>query len=86
MTDNPIKGAIMYAIVETSQFSVTAEGIAHKPTGAKFLPYAGERYTGKFCLGQSGNVLENGDEYRENEVREMMFDLWVQFNSESVEQ
>jgi len=69
MTDNPIKGAIMYAIVETSQFSVTAEGIAHKPTGAKFLPYAGERYTGKFCLGQSGNVLENGDEYRENEVR-----------------
>jgi hypothetical protein len=32
------------------------------------------------------NVLENEDEYRENEVREMMFDLWVQFNSESVEQ
>jgi hypothetical protein len=86
MTDNPIKGAIMYAIVRTSQFSMTAEGITHKPTGAGFLPYAGERYKGKFCLGQLDNLLENGDEYRENEVREMMFDLWVQFNFESVEQ
>ena len=82
MTDNPIKGAIMYTAVRTSQFSMAAEGITHKPTGARVLPYAGERYTGKFCLGQLGNVLENGDEYRENEVREMMFDLWVQFNSE----
>ena len=68
--------------VRSDQFVATAEGITHKPTGATFTPYAGERYVvSRLYRGQLGNVLDNGDDFRDDEVREMMFDLWAKYHA-----
>ena len=69
--------------IRSDQFVATAEGITHKPTGATFTPYAGERYVGRFYRGQLGNVLDNGDDFCDDEVREMMFDLWAKYHAEA---
>jgi hypothetical protein len=65
--------------VRPDQFIVTAEGITHRPTGATYSPYAGSPFSGNFYYGQLGNVLDTGEDYREDEVREMMMEVWAKY-------
>ena len=65
--------------VQRDQFEVSPKGITHKPTGATYTPHAGAPYSGNMNLGQLGNVLTNGEDYRTLEVQTMMEQLWAEY-------
>jgi hypothetical protein len=50
--------------VQRDQFEVSPKGITHKPTGARYTPHPGAPHSGSMNLGQLGNVLTNGEDYR----------------------
>jgi hypothetical protein len=57
--------------VQRDQFEVSPKGITHKPTGAMYTPHRGAPYSENMNLGQLGNVLPNGKDYRPHEVQMM---------------
>ena len=57
--------------VQRDQFEVSLKGITNKPTGATYIPHPGAPYSGNMNLGQLGNVLPNGKDYRPHEVQMM---------------
>lgn len=65
--------------VTRDQFALNPESITHVPTGATFTPYPGNPHSGNMRLGQLGNKLENGDDYRPDRVQEMMQQLWAEY-------
>jgi hypothetical protein len=65
--------------VRSDQFEISPEGITHTPTGASFTPYPGEPRSGHMNEGQLGNVLPNGEDYRPDQVHEMMRQLWAEY-------
>ena len=65
----------MSTVARRDQFVATADGITHKPTGAAFMPYAGERYFGSFYSGQLGNLLINGDQAKPPAVSRQGFNM-----------
>jgi hypothetical protein len=65
--------------VQRGQFEASPKGIIHKPTGATYTPHAGAPYSGNMNVGQLGNVLPNGEDYRRDEVQMMMEQLWAEY-------
>jgi hypothetical protein len=71
--------------VDLNQFEISAKGITHKPTGASYTAHPGSPYSGIMNDGQLGNVLKNGEDYRPDEVKEMMQRLWAEFVAKNPE-
>jgi hypothetical protein len=69
----------MSSPVRRDQFEVSPKGITHKTTGATYTPHPGAPYSGTMILSQFGNVLPNGEDYRPNEVKAMMEQLWADY-------
>lgn len=65
------------ARVTPDQFEISDAGIEHKPTGYKFTPHPGNPLSGNAWQAQLGNKLASGDDYRPDEVKAMMQDLWA---------
>jgi hypothetical protein len=66
--------------VTEDQFEIDDQGIKHIPTGAHFVPYAGNpRGGGNMRLGNLGNRLADGRDFRPEEVQSMMQRLWEAF-------
>ena len=63
--------------VTPDQFEISDQGITHKPMGCTFTPYPGQPQSGNMRLGQLGNKLPSGDDYRPDEVQAMMKDPWA---------
>ena len=61
------------------QFEVTDKGVTHKPTGCTFTPYRSGARTGNMTLGQLGNKLAFGEQFRPSEVQAMMLQLWENY-------
>ena len=66
-------------LVRRDQFNITPQGIVHKPTDAAFSPYPGDPYSGTTRLGQLGNKHPNGNGFRSEDVRRMMWELWTEY-------
>jgi hypothetical protein len=65
--------------VQRDQFEVWPKGITHKPTGSTYTPHPGAPYSGLMKLGQLGNVLMSGEDYRPLEAQTMMQQLWAEY-------
>jgi hypothetical protein len=63
--------------VTADQFQITDEGITHKPTGFAFTHHPGSPLSGTARLGQLGNKLASGEDYRPDQVKAMANDLWA---------
>jgi hypothetical protein len=70
---------MLSTLIRRDQFNITPQGIVHKPTEAAFTPHAGDPYSGIVRLGQLGNQLPNGEEYRAEDVQRMMEELWAEY-------
>jgi hypothetical protein len=68
MTSTPVK---------PDQFEITEKGITHKPTGCTFTPYPGNPTLGNVLDGQLGSKLQSGEDYRPEDVKTMMRQLWA---------
>jgi hypothetical protein len=66
-------------LVRRDQFNITPEGIVHKPTDAAFTPNPGDPHAGTFRLGQLNNTNANGSDYRPEDVKRMMHELWAEY-------
>ena len=66
-------------LVSRDQFSVTPEGIKHKPTGASFAPDIGNPLTGSIRAGQLEGQPQTGDLYDPETVKRMMRELWAEY-------
>jgi len=65
------------SLVLPEQFEIDENGITHKPTGWKFIPYPGDPINGTVIEGAVGNRLETGEDFRSDDVREMAIRLWL---------
>ena len=74
-----LNGARMSTPVRRDQFKISPSGITHTPTGAAYAPHPGAPHSGNMNLGQLGNVLANGEDYRPDEVQAMMEQLWADY-------
>jgi hypothetical protein len=72
-------------LVRRDHFSITPQGITHKPTGATFIPHSGSPLSGKLLMGQLGNRLPNGDDYRPDDVKRMIQQLWAEYVAANAE-
>jgi hypothetical protein len=65
-------------LVRRDQFSITPQGIVHKPTDAAFTPHPGDPYSGISRLGQLTNV-QRDRYFRPDDVQRMMRELWAEY-------
>jgi hypothetical protein len=65
--------------VTREQFVVTAEGVTHLPTGAKFTPHPDSPGSGNMHLGQLGSRSKSGEYHRPEQVQAMMRRLWAEY-------
>lgn len=65
--------------VSEEQFEINKDGITHTPTGANFTPHPGSPHSGTANWANLGNVLPTGEDYRPDEVRKMMEQLWAKY-------
>ena len=63
--------------VTKDQFEINDQGIKHVPTGAHFVAYPGSPLSGNIHLSNLGNRLKDGRDFRPDEVRAMMNELWA---------
>ena len=66
-------------LVRRDQFSISPQGIVHKPTDAAFTPDPGDPYSGIHRMGQLGSETSNGSEFRSDDVLRMMRELWAEY-------
>jgi hypothetical protein len=66
-------------LVRRDQFSITPQGIIHRPTDAGFTPYPGDPFSGITRMGQLGNKNPNGSGFRSEDVQRIMRELWVDY-------
>jgi hypothetical protein len=66
-------------LVRRDQFSITPQGIVHRPTDAAFTPNPGDPYSGIERLGQLRNKRPNGSGFRTQDVQRMMRELWAEY-------
>jgi len=57
--------------VTREQFEILTDAVVHTPTGARFSAYPGRPEISQENLGRAGDRLENGDDYRPEDVRAM---------------
>lgn len=62
--------------VKRDQFKVSDAGIEHMPTGYGFTPHPGSPTSGTVRVGNHGNKLKTGEDYRPHEVEAMMDEMW----------
>ena len=55
--------------VTRTQFEILDDHVVHTPTGARFFAYSGSPAISYENLGRAGDRLENGDDYRPEDVR-----------------
>ena len=72
-------GRGMFTPVRRDQFKIAHKGIVHLPTGAAYTPHPGAPYVGTMNPNQLGKVLPSGEDYRPDEVKEMMEQLWAEY-------
>jgi hypothetical protein len=56
--------------------STARKGITHGPTGCTFTTHPGQPMSGNMRMGQLGNKLPSGEDYRPEDVKAMMRQLW----------
>ena len=56
-----------FEILENKSFDTVI--VKHTPTGARFTAYPGRQAFSSENLGRAGDVLDNGDEYHEEDIR-----------------
>ena len=66
-------------LVRRDQFSISPQGIVHKPTDAAFTPYPGDPYSGTERLGNLNNKHPNGHSFNKDDVLRMMRELWREY-------
>ena len=66
-------------LVRRDQFSISPQGIVHKPTDAAFTPYPGDPYSGMERLGTLNNKHPNGHNFSSDDVLRMMRELWCEY-------
>jgi hypothetical protein len=66
-------------LVRRDQFTISPQGIIHKPTDAAFTPHPGDPHSGTTRLGTLGNKHPNGNDYRPDDVQRMMRELWAEY-------
>ena len=66
-------------LVRRDQFSITPQGIIHRPTDAAFTPNPGNPFSGIERLGQLTNKSPNGNRFSADDVRRMMGELWSEY-------
>jgi hypothetical protein len=62
--------------VKPDQFEITDKDIKHRPTGCTFTAHPGQPTSGTMRVGQLGNRLPSGEDYRPEDVKAMMQQLW----------
>jgi hypothetical protein len=65
-------------LVRRDQFSISPQGIVHKPTDAGFTPYPGAPFAGITRMGQLGGHHPTGD-FSSDDVQRIMQELWVEY-------
>jgi 23S rRNA A2030 N6-methylase RlmJ len=55
--------------VTREQFQILKDHVVHIPTGARFNAYPGRPEISTENLGRAGDRLENGDDYRPEDIR-----------------
>ena len=65
-------------LVRRDQFSITPQGIVHRPTDAAFTPYPGDAFSGIERLGQLNDKHPSG-RFSTVDVRRMMHELWSEY-------
>lgn len=75
----PTKNNMLNNLVRRDQFSVTPQGIVHRPTDAAFTPYPGDPYSGITRMGQLGNKNPDGSGFRPDDVQRIMRELWIDY-------
>jgi hypothetical protein len=66
-------------LVRRDQFSITPQGIVHRPTDAAFTPYPGDAFSGIERLGQLNNAKGSNGSFNPDDVRRMMRELWSEY-------
>jgi hypothetical protein len=66
-------------LVRRDQFSITPQGIVHRPTDAAFIARPGDPFSGTERLGQLNNKCPNGNNFSTDDVRRMMRELWSEY-------
>jgi hypothetical protein len=66
-------------LVRRDQFSITPQGIVHRPTDAAFTPYPGHSFSGIERSGQLNNKCPNGNSFSTEDVWRMMRELWSEY-------
>ena len=64
----------MHTRVTRSQFEIKDATVVHTPTGAEFIPQAGDSVM--VWTGDIGQKLSSGDVYRYGDVLDMMRTVW----------
>ena len=65
-------------LVRRDQFSISPQGIVHKPTDAAFTPNPGDPYSGISRMGQLNSDFPNGN-FEPDEVQRLMRELWNEY-------
>jgi hypothetical protein len=74
--DYPVGGDTMAGTkVTREQFEILEDAVIHTPTGARFSAYPGRPEISNINWGRAGDLLENGDEYRREDVQGMAAQL-----------
>jgi hypothetical protein len=71
--------AMENTLVRRDQFSISPQGIVHKPTDAAFTPDPGDPYSGIERKGRLASETSNGSEFRSDDVLRMMRELWAEY-------
>ena len=61
--------------VTREQFQIFDDHVVHTPTGARFNAYPRSPEIASESLGQAGDRLENGEDYRPGDIRVVAAEL-----------
>ena len=66
---------VAWTQVTREQFQIFDDHVVHTPTGARFNAYPRQPEIASESLGQAGDRLENGDDYRPGDIRAVAAEL-----------
>ena len=72
------RSALETNLVRRDQFSISPQGIVHKPTEAAFTPDPGNPYSGISRMGQLASEPPIGN-FKLDDVQRMMLELWAEY-------